>query len=217
MEMRRAEVPAVSHWSVPLEAARRRSSKPSWFERARRLMLSPREEWSAIKGEFTTARPIYLRYLAPMAAIGPAAATLGTIISGGERSSLAGTYTISTMDAITRGVLEYALNLTAMYLFAIAIAILAASLGGQRNQVQALKVAAYGSTPYWLAGALSILPKLTPIGMLLSLYSARLFASGLVTVTDVPREKSALATLLTMVGGVVFVLLISAILQLVVG
>ena len=180
-------------------------------------MLGPKQEWTAIQGEFTTAPSIYWRYLVPMAAIGPLAATVGTIISGGERSSLAGTYNISMMDAVTRGVLEYALNLVGVYLFAMAIAILAASLGGQRNQVQALKVAAYGSTPYWLAGVLAILPKLTPIGLLLSLYSARLFASGLVTVTQVPREKTGVATLLTVVGGVVVVLLISAILQLVVG
>ncbi len=129
---------------------------------------------------------------------------------------MAGTYTISTIDAITRGVLEYALNLVGVYLFAVAIAALSAALGGQRNRVQALKVAAYGSTPYWLAGVVSILPKLTPIGLLLSLYSVRLFASGLTTVTEVPPEKSGLATLVTTIGGIVIVLLISAILQLVV-
>ncbi len=180
-------------------------------------MASPAQEWTAIKAEFTTTTPIYLRFLVPMAAIGPVAATIGTIISGGERSSLAGTYTISTVDAITRGVLEYALNLTGVYLFAVAIAMLSAALGGQGNRVQALKIAAYGSTPYWLASGLAVLPKLTPIGLLLSLYSARLFASGLTTVTDVPPEKSALATLVTAIGGIVIVLLISATLQLVVG
>src|SRR5256885_12083112 len=41
-------------------------------------------------GEFTTAAPIYVRFLLPMAAIGPVAATLGTVVSG-ERNGIGGT------------------------------------------------------------------------------------------------------------------------------
>src|SRR2546426_5938225 len=39
-----------------------------------RSILHPRQEWAAIAGEFTTAGPIYLRFLVPVAAIGPVAA-----------------------------------------------------------------------------------------------------------------------------------------------
>ncbi len=189
---------------------------PSWLKRARRLITRPRQEWAAIAGEFTTPGPIYWRFLVPMAAIGPVAATLGTMISGGERSSFVGTTTISTMDAVTRGVLEYGLNLAGAFLFAVAIAFVAASMGGHRNQVQALKVAAYGSTPYWLGGALAIFPKLAPVGLVLALYSVWLFALGLPVVAKVPSEKTGVATLLVSIGGIVVVMLISAILLLVV-
>jgi hypothetical protein len=190
---------------------------PSWLARARRLITQPTHEWATIAGEFTTPGPIYFRFLVPMAAIGPVAATVGTIISGGERSSFAGTTTISTMDAVTRGVLEYGLNLAGVYLFAMAIAVIAAGLGGERNQVQALKVAAYGSTPYWLGGVLAILPKLAPVGLVLGFYSVRLFALGLPAVAKLSPEKAGTATLVVSVAGLVLVLLISAILLLVVG
>src|SRR2546427_3168851 len=33
-----------------------------------------------------------------------------------------------------------------------------------RNRVQALKIAAYGSTPYWLGGVLAVFPKLSLLG-----------------------------------------------------
>ena len=67
--------------------------------------MRPTEEWNTIAGEFTTAAPIYVRFLLPMAAIGPVAATLGTVVSG-ERNGIGGTYTMSAMDAVTGGVLE---------------------------------------------------------------------------------------------------------------
>jgi hypothetical protein len=201
--------------TIPHPAAARKA--PWWLERARRLIMEPSQEWTAIAAEFTTPGPIYLRFVVPMAAIGPVAATHGTIVSGGQHSSFAGTATISTMDAVARGVLEYGLNLGGVYLFALAIALTAGSLGGDRNQVQALKIAAYGSTPYWLFGALAILPKLAPIGLVLSLYSLRLFALGLPKVAKLPADKAGAATLLVSVSGIVIVLLISAVLLLVVG
>jgi len=190
---------------------------PAWLARAQRVIRHPRQEWAAIAGEFTSAGRIYRGFLLPLAAIGPLAATVGTILSGGERSSLAAigsTYTISMTDAITRGVLEYALNLIAVYAFAMVIDLLAGILGGQRNQVQALKVAAYGSSPYWLGGALAVLPKLAPIGLLLGLYSVRVYAAGLSPVMKTPPDKTLPYTLLTSAAGAMVVLVVATVLQL---
>jgi len=208
--------PAPLRPVVKVSVPRPKSRSPAWLARARRLILKPRQEWAAIAAEFTTPGPIYARYLVPVAAIGPAAATVGTIISGGELSGLAGTYTISMTDAITRGVLEYVLNLLAVYLFAVVIDVLGGILGGQRNQVQALKVAAYGSTPYWLGGVTAVLPKLAPIGLLLGLYSLRLFAVGLPPVMKAPSDKTLPYTLLVGAAGAMIVLVISTVLLLVI-
>ena len=174
--------------------------------------MRPTEEWNTIAGEFTTAAPIYVRFLLPMAAIGPVAATLGTVVSG-ERNGIGGTYTMSAMDAVTGGALEYGLSLAGVYLFAVLIETLAAALGGQRNRVQALKIAAYGSTPYWLGGVLAVFPKLSLLGAAFGLYSIRLFAAGLPPVMKAPRDKTAAFTLLVSLAGVLVVLLISAIVR----
>ena len=145
-----------------------------------------------------------------MAALGPLAATIGTIISGGQRSTLVGTYNLSLIDALTSGVLEYGLNLTGAYVFALAIELLSPTFGGARNRVQALKVAAYAGTPYWLGGVLAVLPKLAPIGALLGLYSVRLVALALPVVMKAPREKNAAFTLLVSIAGIIIALLVSA-------
>src|SRR5437763_6264877 len=90
---------------------------PAWLERARRMILAPTQEWAAVAGEFTSVGPIYARFLLPMAAIGPVATTVGALVSG-ERSSLftlGDTYPVFRMDALTSGVLEYGLNLLAVW------------------------------------------------------------------------------------------------------
>src|SRR6266705_6631000 len=203
----------------PRPAARPAAAKPrparklpAWLARARRLVLTPAQEWTTIAGEFTTAGPIYWRFLVPMAAIGPVAATVGTVVFG-VRSSMGFAFEMSPGDAVTSGVLEYGLNLAGVYLFAVLIETLAAALGGQRNRVQALKLAAYGSTPYWLGGVVALVPKLSLIGAAFGLYSVRLFAAGLPLVMKTPREKNVSFTLLVSIAGILVVLLITALLR----
>src|SRR5256884_5231739 len=55
---------------VKAPAAKPRAARklPGWLARAKRLLLQPAQEWATIAGEFTSAGPIYMRYLVPMAA-----------------------------------------------------------------------------------------------------------------------------------------------------
>src|SRR3989442_14134211 len=74
---------AAARPAPPRPAPRRPPRKlPAWLARARNLMLTPNQEWPTIAAEFTTPGPIYGRFLLPMAAIGPVAATLGTVVFG---------------------------------------------------------------------------------------------------------------------------------------
>jgi len=195
-------------------AAKPRAARklPAWLARAKRLLLQPTQEWAAIAAEFASAGPIYMRYVVPMAAIGPLAATIGGIVFG-ERGSLLtfGTVPINPGTAVQAGVLEYVLNLVGVYGLAIAIELIAGSIGGQKNRVQALKVAAYASTPFWLAGVFALFPRIEPLGMLLGLYSIRLFAQGLPAVMKAPRDKTAAFTLLTSIAAALIVLVITAV------
>src|SRR5216117_1221351 len=198
--------------SAPPRAAPRKPSRrlPAWLARAQRLLLQPGQEWQAIAAEFATPGSVYARYIIPMAA------TVGTIVFG-VRNSIAGSYGMSVGDAVTSGVLDYALNLVGVYVFALLIDVLAPSFGGQRNRVQALKVAAYGSTPYWLGGAVALFPKLSLIGGVLALYSVRLFVLGLPPLMKAPRDKTAAYTLLVSIAGIILALVASAVTPVVIG
>jgi len=209
--------PAAAKPAPPRAAPRKPSRRlPAWLARAQHLLLRPAQEWQAITPEFATPGPIYSRYIVPMAAIGPISATVGTIVFG-VRNSIAGSYGMSPGDAVTSGVLEFGLNLLGVYLFAVLIDVLAPSFGGQRNRVQALKVAAYGSTPYWLGGIVALFPKLSLIGGVFALYSVRLLALGLPPLMKVPRDKTVAYTLLASIAGVILVLIIGPLTAVVVG
>ncbi|HET7295965.1 MAG TPA: Yip1 family protein, partial [Gemmatimonadales bacterium] len=174
--------------------------------------FQPTQEWATIAGEFSTPGPIYARYVLPMALIGPIASTIGGIVFG-ERGSLVtfGTVPVSIGTAVQAGVLECVLNILGVLALAVATDVIGGSIGGQRNRVQALKVAAYGSTPYWLASAFALFPRIEPLAMILGFYSVRLFAVGLPPVMKAPRDRNAAYTLLTSIAAGLLVLIIAAI------
>ena len=177
--------------------------------RLRRLLAGA--EWRTIGRETRTVRSIYLPFLLPLCAIGPAAAALGTILSGGTRTSLAGTYTLSTGTALIGAAVEYVLALGAVWVLALAIDRFATGFGGRSNPIQSLKLAAYGTTPYWLAGIFAVIPKLAPLGLIVGLYSVRLYALGLPLLMEVPAEKAAATALSVGAVAVILVLAISAV------
>src|SRR5947209_5054308 len=114
-------------------------------ERARRILVQPREEWPVVAAETTTARNLYAGYIMPLAAIGPAASFVGLAVVG-IHLPFAGTIQIAPATALAQAVVHYVLALVAVYVLALVIDYLAPRFGGQPDRMQALKVAAYSST-----------------------------------------------------------------------
>ncbi|HXU67397.1 MAG TPA: hypothetical protein VN707_08560, partial [Casimicrobiaceae bacterium] len=50
--------------------------------RVKAILLSPKTEWPVIAAEATTPSDIYLRYVAPLVAIGVIASFIGTTVVG---------------------------------------------------------------------------------------------------------------------------------------
>src|SRR5438094_88975 len=79
------------------------------------------------------------------------------------------------------------------------------------SRVQALKVAAYAATPYWVFGVCAIIPPLTLVGRVLALYSIYLLWRGLAVVMKSPKDKVAAYTLVIAMAGVIITLFVRAI------
>jgi hypothetical protein len=168
--------------------------------RAKRLILAPREEWPHIDVEPMTVRGIMTGWVLPLAAIGPVARLIGSLVFG--YGAFGFHYRPSVGSAITTAVLGYIFALIATWVLALVIDALAPSFGGTKNAVQAMKVAAFSATAGWLAGIFDLVPSLAFLG-LLGLYSLYLLYLGLPLLMKAPAEKAMSYTIVTIIVAVV--------------
>src|SRR3954462_2831161 len=157
-------------------------------DRVKNILLNPKQEWAVIDVEPTVPVDLYKQYIMPLAAIGPVAGFLGSTIFG---------YHIPVMGTIRAPIAygfasmggTYLLTLGGVYVLALIIDALAPGFHGTKNQLQALKLAAYGSTASWVSGIFSIVPGLRWLGML-GLYSLYLLYLGLPVLMKAPEDKA---------------------------
>jgi hypothetical protein len=179
------------------------------IQRAKDIMFKPTDTWAEIKAEQTTIKELYTSYAVILAAIPPIASFIGISLLG--FSMFAFSYRLPIGWGISHAIVSYILSLVGIYVVALIIDALAPSFGSQKNQVNAMKVAVFSWTPSWIAGILMIIPALSPIAMLLSLYSLYLFYVGLPILMETPKEKAMGYVIVTILVSVVVFILIGVI------
>jgi hypothetical protein len=177
-------------------AHRRRESHMSLVARAKAILLSPKTEWGVIDAEQATVGSLYTGYVMPLAAIPAVAGFIGWGFIG-----ISG-YRWGMGFAITMSVVQYAVALVCTFILALIIDALAPTFGGQKSQIQALKVAAYSSTASWVVGIFMILPALGWLAIL-GLYSLYLLFLGLPKLMKAPPEKAVGYTVVVIVCAIV--------------
>jgi hypothetical protein len=85
--------------------------------------------------------------------------------------------------------LSYLLSLGWVYVLSMVIQAFSPKFEGHGEFIDALKIAAFTPTPAWVAGVFGIIPALSIIGNLVSLYSFYLLYTGLPALTEPPQEK----------------------------
>lgn len=177
------------------------------IERAKSILLQPRATWRAIDAEFTKPAELWVKYILPLAAIGPLASTISWIIFGKPVPLTSMTNPVPLSTAITHGVTEYVVLLASVFVLAQALSFLAPSFGGQKNDVQALKAAAYSHTALWIGGVFALIPILWPVKWILYLYTFVLLIIGLPIVMKIPSQQATgYAAVGTIIAGVIFLL-----------
>jgi hypothetical protein len=167
------------------------------IQRAQAILLKPREEWPVIDAEPATVASLYSGYILVLAAIPAIAGFIGLSLIGAGAFGFS--FKIPIATGLVRMVTGYLLSLVSTFIGALVVDALAPSFGGVKNQVAALKVVAFASTAYWVAGVLQLLPSLGIIGFLLGLYSIYLLYLGLPVVMKCPADKAAGYTAVTFV------------------
>jgi len=180
----------------------------SLIERCKNILLKPKEEWARIDPEPATVSGLMTGWVVPLAAIGPVAGLIGGLVFGYGGFGI--TYRPSVMGAVTSAVIGYVLALVSAFLLAKIIDALAPSFGGQKNPVQAMKVAAYSGTAAYLAGIFQLIPALAILGIL-GLYSLYLLYLGLPRLMKAPEDKAMSYTVVTVIVAIVLFVVVGAV------
>ncbi len=177
------------------------------IERAKNILLTPKTEWDVVAAEKTPTAALITGYVLPLAAV----AALAGFIGMSFVSSLFG-----AKIGILWGLGMFAFNLVmavvSVFIVGLIIDALAPSFGGQKDNDQALKAAAYTYTPVWVAGIAGIIPVLGGLVMLLgAIYAIYLLYLGLPKLMKNPEDKTVGYTAVVIIVAIVVSVIISAI------
>ena len=178
--------------------------------RVQAILLSPKTEWPVIAAEPETVANLYKNYIMVLAAI---PAVFGFIKGSLIGYSMFGvTIRTGMVSGIFGMLVTYALTLGIVYVLALIINALAPNFGGEKNSIQALKVAAYTYTASWVASVATIIPVIGWLVVLAgAIYGIYLLYLGLPHTMRNPPEKSAVYTVVIIIIGFVLSLIIGAI------
>ncbi|MEP6941456.1 MAG: Yip1 family protein [Betaproteobacteria bacterium] len=170
--------------------------------RVKNIILSPSTEWPVIAAEPSSTSAIYLRYVAPLVAIGVIATFIGHTLVGTSAGPL-GMIRVGVFAGLAHAILMFGLSFVQVFLIAWLVDVLAPTFGGQRDSLAALKVTAYSFTPGWVAAVLNVIPMLGLLGILAALYGLYLLYLGLPVLMRSPKEKSLGYTVVLVICAVV--------------
>ncbi|WP_246483398.1 Yip1 family protein [Paenacidovorax monticola] len=179
------------------------------IERAKGILLKPKETWADIEAETASTAGLFTGYLMLLAAIPAVCGFIGMSLIG--FSGFGVTVRVPLLAGLANMVVSYVLSLVGVFVLALIVDALAPTFGGMKSQIQALKLVVYASTAALLGGVFSLLPSLSMLGLLAALYSIYLIYTGLPVLMKNPPEKSLVYTVVILVAGIVMAVVIGAV------
>ncbi|MDF2957999.1 MAG: hypothetical protein OD814_001621 [Candidatus Alkanophagales archaeon MCA70_species_1] len=119
--------------------------------------------------------------------------------------------TLPMGTAVGIGILQYALSIIGVIIFAYILNALAPSFSSEQNLMQAMKLAAYAATPGLLAGILYALPTLSILVFLISLYGLYILYLGLPVLMNTPEDKQIIYLIVAIVVYIIIMVVIGAV------
>ncbi len=154
------------------------------IERAKSILLSPKQTWEIIKTEEKTTVAIIRDYLLYLAMVLVVCSFIGRVIVGRPFYGR-----MPLMGGLIWVVLSYVLFFISVYLSAFIISLLAPNFGAVKNDLAAFKLVAYSSTAPLLAGVFYLIPAFS-VFSILGVYGLYLFYLGLPVLMQCPEDKA---------------------------
>lgn len=171
------------------------------IDRAKAMILQPKTEWETVAAEPDSAQAIFMRYVVPLAAIGPIAGFIGMQVFGLQFLGIS--FKPTLMGGLTQAVVSYVLALVSVWVLTFIIDALAPQFGGASDRTQAMKLAAYSATAGYLGGVFGLVPAVAALGILAGLYGLYLLYLGATPVMKVPQDRAVLYVVIIIVATIV--------------
>lgn len=158
------------------------------LSRAWGLFTNPEAEWAQIRDEKTTVPSLLLGFVTPVAAAPTFAGMLGQLVFGEQ----VGDQRVRPefLTAFGNAIITCLSVIALVYLMGLLINMIAEQFDGDRNEMNALKVAAYTPTPVLVTGLAAIYPPLWWVGILGLAASAYLLFRGLPILMRCPEDRA---------------------------
>jgi hypothetical protein len=178
-------------------------------DRVKNILLTPKTEWPVIEGEKTTTADLMTGYVAPLAAIPVVCGFIGTSLIG--FSAFGVSIKTPIVAGISIAIFSYVMSFVSVIIAGHIINALAPTFGAQKDLAQATKVATYAFTAGWIGGIFSILPAMSILGILATLYGIYLLYLGLPVLMKNPEDKSIGYTAVTVIAILVVSIIVGVI------
>ena len=176
------------------------------IERVKKLLVSPKTEWQTISEENDPHGKVLMSYVLILALIPAIAAFIGYGLIG---SSVFGFRIGGGIGfGLRQAIMQYLTMAGGVYVTAFVIDALATNFGAEKNFNKAFSLVAYSYTPMFVAGIFYILPSLSWLALIASLYSLYMLYIGLQPMMKAPAEKQTsyfIVSLLVMIVGWVII------------
>jgi hypothetical protein len=169
------------------------------MERARAMVLKPKETWEIIKKENLDAKQILINYALPLALV-PAVCNLIAFTLIGIRLPGGNLVRAPFLEALSGGIIGYVLHVGGLLAGSWVASLLAPTFASKSDFNASVEIVAYSMTPVWLAGIFSLLPGLGILSIL-GLYGVYLLALGLPVILETPENKVFWYTLAIVISG----------------
>lgn len=178
-------------------------------QRVKDILLTPKQAWPAIEAESADTASLYKNYIAILAVIPAVAGFIGMSVVG--LGMMGVTIRVPFVNGLAQMIAGYVLSLAMVFVVALIVDALAPGFGGQKSQINALKLVAYGSTAGMVGGIFSLIPALSVLGLVASLYSIYLIYLGLPVLMKCPAEKALVYTVVILVCAIVAGMIVGAV------
>jgi hypothetical protein len=177
-------------------------------ERAKAIILRPKETWAVVKEEQTTVKELFTSYAAILALIPPLATFIGFSLVG-MRMPVIGTWRQPILSGLVYALVYYVLSLVGVYVTAYVADRLAPKFNSRQGLTNAMKAVVFSYTPVWIVSILNIIPGLSILVIVGGLYSLYLLYLGVPAMMDTPPEKRIGYVAAVIIASIVLMFIIS--------